>query len=98
MIYSVKVYLHTASLLNGKGGTVLQNNDWYIINEVHRTQNITRAANNLYMSQPTLTKRLHYLEDERADVVFVRGLYNCELERRFIAYIHQFYGTPEYRI
>ncbi len=42
----------------------MQNNDWYIINEVHRTKNITKAANNLYMSQPALTKRLHYLEDK----------------------------------
>lgn len=42
----------------------MQNNDWYIINEVHQTKNITKAANNLYMSQPALTKRLHYIEEK----------------------------------
>lgn len=38
--------------------------DWNIIDELYKTKNITKAAANLFITQPTLTKRLQYIEDE----------------------------------
>lgn len=42
----------------------MKDTDWYILYELYRTKNITKAASRLYMTQPTLTKRLQYIEDE----------------------------------
>ena len=42
----------------------MRDSDWHIIYELHKAQNITKAANTLYIAQPTLTKRLQYIEDE----------------------------------
>lgn len=38
--------------------------DWKILYELHRTPNITKVADRLYMTQPTLTKRLQAIESE----------------------------------
>lgn len=38
--------------------------DWKILYELHRTPNITKVADKLYMTQPTLTKRLQSIENE----------------------------------
>lgn len=38
--------------------------DWKILYELHRTPNITKVADRLYMTQPTLTKRLQSIESE----------------------------------
>ena len=38
--------------------------DWKILYELHRTPNITKVADRLYMTQPTLTKRLQAIENE----------------------------------
>ena len=38
--------------------------DWRIIDELHKTPNITRTADRLYMTQPTLSKRLQQIESE----------------------------------
>ena len=36
----------------------MEDRDWQILQELHRTKNITKAAQLLYMSQPALTARL----------------------------------------
>lgn len=38
--------------------------DWKILYELYRTPNITKVADQLYMTQPTLTKRLQAIENE----------------------------------
>lgn len=38
--------------------------DWTILYELHCTPNITKVADRLYMTQPTLTKRLQAIESE----------------------------------
>lgn len=42
----------------------MKDTDWEIIYELHKTPNITKVANRLYMTQPSLTKRLKYIEEE----------------------------------
>lgn len=38
--------------------------DWKAIIAIHQHKNLTKAANSLFMSQPSLTKLLHKLEEE----------------------------------
>lgn len=42
----------------------MRDSDWEIIDELFRNPNVSRAAAALYMSQPTLTKRLQHIERE----------------------------------
>ena len=42
----------------------MREEDWKTIMTLHEYQNLTRAANAMYMSQPTLTKQLHRIEHE----------------------------------
>ena len=37
--------------------------DWYILDSLMRTKNITKSAEALYMSQPTITKRIMNIEE-----------------------------------
>jgi len=41
----------------------MRDSDWHIIYELHKTRNITKAADALFITQPTLTKRLQHIED-----------------------------------
>ncbi|MFP7176186.1 LysR family transcriptional regulator [Priestia filamentosa] len=56
--------------------------DWTILKVVHAEKNITKAADKLYMSQPTLTYRLQQIEREFNIKVFHR-------ERRGIIFTDQ---------
>lgn len=47
--------------------------DWRIICELNKTQNITKAANEVYMTQPALTRRLHIIEEELGVKIAERG-------------------------
>lgn len=42
----------------------MKDTDWKILAELHRNPNLTKVADLLYMTQPSLTKRLHNMEDE----------------------------------
>lgn len=42
----------------------MRDSDWTILHTLYQTRNITRAAELLYMTQPTLTKRLQRIESE----------------------------------
>ncbi|MCH3951015.1 MAG: LysR family transcriptional regulator [Acidaminococcus sp.] len=42
----------------------MRDSDWKILDELYKTKNITRAANRLFMTQPSLTKRLKQMEEE----------------------------------
>ncbi len=42
----------------------MKDSDWEILYELHKTPNMTKVANSLYMTQPSLTKRLQHMEEE----------------------------------
>lgn len=42
----------------------MKDSDWQILQELYRTKNITRAAERLFITQPSLTKRLKAIEAE----------------------------------
>ena len=46
--------------------------DWRLLKVLHETHNITKASQSLYLSQPTLTKRLQQIESEFETELFVR--------------------------
>lgn len=47
--------------------------DWVILKSLHEKKNITKAAETLYISQPTLTGRLRQIEDRFGVQIVVRG-------------------------
>ena len=42
----------------------MKDSDWKILSELYKTPNITKVANRLYITQPSLTKRLQCMEEE----------------------------------
>ena len=47
-----------------KGMKMMKDTDWEILYELHRHPNLTQVANLLYLTQPSLTKRLRAMENE----------------------------------
>lgn len=59
--------------------------------EIERTGSITKAAQNLYMAQPNLSKAMKELEDQLGYEVFMRtqsGMIPTEKGRHFLVYAH----------
>lgn len=42
----------------------MKDSDWEILYELHKNPNMTKVANLLYMTQPSLTKRIQHIEEE----------------------------------
>src|SRR5689334_23302202 len=42
----------------------MKDSDWQILYELYKTPNMTKVANLLYISQPSLSKRLQSMEEE----------------------------------
>ena len=42
----------------------MREEDWRTIIALHEYRNLTKAADSMYVSQPTLTKQLHRIENE----------------------------------
>ncbi len=42
----------------------MKDTDWIILSELYKNPNMTKVANLLYMTQPSLTKRLQHIEEE----------------------------------
>ena len=56
---------------------------------VSRLGNVSRAAEEMYLTQPTLTARIKALEDELGDQLFVRtsrGMRLTEAGKEFLPY------------
>lgn len=45
-------------------GNFMKDSDWEILFELYKNPNMTKVANMLYMTQPSLTKRLQHMEEE----------------------------------
>ena len=61
------------------GGSVMEYTDLEYFIAIAEHHNLTRAAEALYVSQPTLTKYLHKLEKELGGKVFRRNGYQYDL-------------------
>src|SRR5918995_7462363 len=65
---------------------------------VARLGNLSRAAEEMYLTQPTLTARLKALEEELGDPLFVRtsrGMRLTEAGREFLDYAERIVGGVE---
>lgn len=51
----------------------MRDEDWKTIIALHEHQNLTKAAHEMYVSQPTLTKQLHRIENELGVTVVKRS-------------------------
>jgi len=62
----------------------MKDSDWEILYELHRNPNMTKVANLLYITQPSLTKRLQHMEAEpyskRTDI-YRRRRISCKTGR-----------------
>ena len=47
--------------------------DWSLLQTLYTCRNLTRAAETLYVSQPTLSKRLKAIEEELHITIAVRS-------------------------
>jgi len=47
--------------------------DWQILVTLHKLRNITKTAEHLFISQPTLTKRIQVIEDELGIPIVIRS-------------------------
>jgi len=56
-----------------KGVFSMKESDWAILNTLYHEPNITKAAEQLYMTQPSLTKRLRQIEDEFDTTIAIRN-------------------------
>lgn len=65
----------------------MRESDWKIIVVLHKTRNITKASEALFMSQPSLSKRIQSIEDDLGVPLLVRSRRGCEFtpEGEFIA-------------
>ena len=65
---------------------------------VARLGNVSRAAEEMYLTQPTLTARIKALEDDLGDQLFVRtsrGMRLTEAGREFAPYAERSMGSLE---
>ncbi|MGN0483922.1 MAG: LysR substrate-binding domain-containing protein [Lachnospiraceae bacterium] len=47
--------------------------DWYLLTELYKTRSISKASENLFVSQPALTRRLKQIEEEFSAVIILRS-------------------------
>lgn len=50
----------------------MKDSDWEILHELYQNPNLTRVANKLYITQPSLTKRLQHMEEEFGVTIVTR--------------------------
>lgn len=65
----------------------MKDSDWEILHELSQTPNLTRVAAKLFMTQPSLTKRLQHMEEEFGIAIVNRGPKGLEFtpEGKFLA-------------
>ena len=53
----------------------MRSSDWEILNELHRTPNLTKVAAMLFTTQPNITKRLQRMETEYDKSLMLREIF-----------------------
>lgn len=59
----------------------MKDTDWEILYELYKNPNMTKVANLLYITQPSLTKRLQHIEEEFQTAVVNRTPHGLEFTR-----------------
>ena len=67
----------------------MKDSDWRILCELYQTPNITKVAEKLFMTQPTLTKRLQYIEEEFQTRIVSRSTKGVVFTREGEYLVHQ---------
>lgn len=77
----------------------IKSSDWEILHELYRNPNMTKVADLLYMTQPSLTKRIHHMEDEfHVEIIrrtskgleFTReGTYLAQRAEQYLAFVQE---------
>ena len=77
----------------------MSDSDWEILYELHKNPNMTKVANLLYMTQPSLTKRLRHIEEELQTTIVNRtpkgleftneGNFLAEQSARYLDFLKQ---------
>ena len=62
-LFSLRFFLECA-ILGKNGKWIMKDFDWELLHSLHKNPNMTKAVNILYIAQPSLTKRLQYIEAE----------------------------------
>lgn len=67
----------------------MKDTDWKILYELYMTPNITKVAEKLFMAQPTLTKRLQYIEEEFQTRILIRSNKGVQFTKEGEFLMHQ---------
>jgi DNA-binding transcriptional LysR family regulator len=69
--YGTVFIKHSREFVSGEG--FMNERDWHILKVLHEHRNITKTAQSLYISQPSLTKRIQQIEKEFNLKIVERG-------------------------
>lgn len=69
----LEVFARSASMPLKHGGKAMNERDWLILKVLYEKKNITKTAESLYLSQPSLTKRIQQIEKEYERPLLHRG-------------------------
>mgnify|MGYP001777947044 CR=1 FL=1 len=67
----------------------MKDTDWKILYELYMTPNITKVAEKLFIAQPTLTKRLQYIEEEFQTRILIRSNKGVQFTKEGEFLMHQ---------
>ena len=75
----------------------MKDTDWEILCELYKNPNMTKVANLLYITQPSLTKRIQHMEEEFQVTIVNRttkgleftkeGAYLAEQARKYLDFL-----------
>ena len=57
----------------------MEKTDWILLQKIHRLQSMSKAAEEMYISQPAVAYRLRKMEDEYKQVLFLRDNHGIRL-------------------
>ena len=60
----------------------MKDSDWLILSELYKNPNLTKVAELLYTTQPSLTKRIRHIEEEFGVTIVSRLPKGCALRPR----------------
>lgn len=60
----------------------MKDSDWLILSELYKNPNLTKVAELLYTTQPSLTKRIRHIEEEFGVTIVSAFRRGCALRPR----------------